>query len=215
MIYNYLQRFDAGTDDTNISPNMIYNSKYGSDPNMDSDVANSNAYYDIAQYDQQNQNQARMQAEQEAESANSIQKYNMLFQQLIDQNNKLKQQNQDIKTNAVKQNPYYKIDRGDTLSKIAAKHNITVEQLAKLNGIRDINDIKLGQHLRFSDNVSNRYNAKQKSRQQTRISNIYGKDFKKLKYTGRDKQGNDTYYDRSINKTVTGSNEPGVMFNVK
>ena len=156
-----------------------------------------------------------MQAEQEAESANSIQKYNMLFQQLIDQNNKLKQQNQDIKTNAVKQNPYYKIGRGDTLSKIAAKHNITVEQLAKLNGIRDINDIKLGQHLRFSDNVSNRYNAKQKSRQQTRISNIYGKDFKKLKYTGRDKQLNDTYYDRSINKTVTGSNEPGVMFNVK
>ncbi len=54
-------------------------------------------------------------------------------------------------------NQYYQIKRGDTLSKIAQANGITVEQLAKLNGIKDINKIKAGSILRFNDNVKNRY----------------------------------------------------------
>lgn len=54
-------------------------------------------------------------------------------------------------------NQYYQIKRGDTLSKIAQVNGITVEQLAKLNGIKDINKIKAGSILRFNDNVKNRY----------------------------------------------------------
>lgn len=54
-------------------------------------------------------------------------------------------------------NQYYQIERGDTLSKIAQANGITVEQLAKLNGIKDINKIKAGSILRFNDNVKNRY----------------------------------------------------------
>lgn len=54
---------------------------------------------------------------------------------------------------------YYQIKSGDTLSQIARAHRISVEKLAKLNGIKDINMIKSGQLLRFDNNVNNRYKS--------------------------------------------------------
>lgn len=52
---------------------------------------------------------------------------------------------------------YYQIKKGDTLSQIVHANGITVEQLAKLNGIKDINRIKAGSILRFDNSVKNRY----------------------------------------------------------
>ena len=54
---------------------------------------------------------------------------------------------------------YYQIKKGDTLSQIARAHGISVEKLAKLNDIRDINMIRSGQLLRFDNNVNNRYKS--------------------------------------------------------
>ncbi|MDF2538621.1 MAG: hypothetical protein K0S76_1642 [Herbinix sp.] len=42
---------------------------------------------------------------------------------------------------------YYYVQSGDTLSKIATKHNTTVYNLAKLNLITDVNRIEVGQQL--------------------------------------------------------------------
>ncbi|MCX8045748.1 MAG: LysM peptidoglycan-binding domain-containing protein [Anoxybacillus gonensis] len=42
----------------------------------------------------------------------------------------------------------YVVQKGDTLSEIAAKHNTTVEVLQKLNGISNPNLIRIGQKLR-------------------------------------------------------------------
>lgn len=57
------------------------------------------------------------------------------------------------------QSQYYQIKNGDTLSQIARAHGISVEKLAKLNDIRDINMIRSGQLLRFDNNVNNRYKS--------------------------------------------------------
>ena len=57
------------------------------------------------------------------------------------------------------QSQYYQIKSGDTLSQIARAHGVSVEKLAKLNGIKDINMIKSGQLLRFDNNVNNRYKS--------------------------------------------------------
>lgn len=43
---------------------------------------------------------------------------------------------------------YYKIKSGDTLSKIAARNNMTIAQLCKLNGIRQNTTIQIGRSLR-------------------------------------------------------------------
>nr|WP_235468541.1 LysM domain-containing protein [Geobacillus sp. Sah69] len=42
----------------------------------------------------------------------------------------------------------YVVQKGDTLSQIAAKHNTTVDALQKLNRIRNPNLIHVGQKLR-------------------------------------------------------------------
>lgn len=57
------------------------------------------------------------------------------------------------------QSQYYQIKNGDTLSQIARAHGVSVEKLAKLNGIKDINMIKSGQLLRFDNGVNNRYKS--------------------------------------------------------
>lgn len=57
------------------------------------------------------------------------------------------------------QSQYYQIKSGDTLSQIARAHGVSVEKLAKLNGIKNINMIKSGQLLRFDNNVNNRYKS--------------------------------------------------------
>lgn len=66
------------------------------------------------------------------------------------------------------QSQYYQIKNGDTLSQIARAHGVSVEKLAKLNGIKDINMIKSGQLLRFDNNVNNRY--KSTLRKHTKVS---------------------------------------------
>lgn len=43
---------------------------------------------------------------------------------------------------------YYKVKKGDTLSKIAVKYGTTVQKIAKLNGIKNVNKIYPGQKLR-------------------------------------------------------------------
>lgn len=53
--------------------------------------------------------------------------------------------NAKIKVNKVK---YYTVKAGDTLSKIAKEHDTTVEQLKKLNNIKDVNKIYAGSKLR-------------------------------------------------------------------
>jgi GH25 family lysozyme M1 (1,4-beta-N-acetylmuramidase) len=53
--------------------------------------------------------------------------------------------NAKIKVNNIK---YYTIKAGDTLSKIAKEHDTTVEQLKKLNNIKDVNKIYAGSKIR-------------------------------------------------------------------
>lgn len=47
-------------------------------------------------------------------------------------------------------NTYYTVQKGDTLSSIAKKHNTTVDNLAKLNNISNVNHIVVGQKLIIS-----------------------------------------------------------------
>ena len=51
--------------------------------------------------------------------------------------------------NPILQNNYYTVQRGDTLSKIALKFNVTVSYLVNLNGIRNPNLIYVGQILKI------------------------------------------------------------------
>lgn len=44
----------------------------------------------------------------------------------------------------------YKIRRGDTLSRIAKKYGMSVKDLAELNNIKDVNNIRQGQTLRYN-----------------------------------------------------------------
>lgn len=84
------------------------------------------------------------------------------------------------------QSQYYEIKNGDTLSQIARAHGISVEKLAKLNGIRDINMIKSGQLLRFDNNVNNRYKSTFRNR------NIQSNPSQIRKYTKVSTKSNDT-----------------------
>ena len=52
--------------------------------------------------------------------------------------------------NPVLQNNYYTVQRGDTLSGIARRYGVTVQYLAKLNGIRNPNLIYPGQFIKLS-----------------------------------------------------------------
>lgn len=52
---------------------------------------------------------------------------------------------------------YYAIQRGDTLGQIAAAHGMSVEDLARLNGIDNVNLIRAGQRLRFNNDLDNVY----------------------------------------------------------
>ncbi len=45
---------------------------------------------------------------------------------------------------------FYTVRRGDTLSSIAARHGMSVTELASLNGLRNRNQIRVGQRLRLS-----------------------------------------------------------------
>lgn len=84
------------------------------------------------------------------------------------------------------QSQYYQIKNGDTLSQIARAHGISVEKLAKLNDIRDINMIRSGQLLRFDNNVNNRYKST------FRKSNIQSNTAQIRKHTKVSTKGNGT-----------------------
>ena len=66
---------------------------------------------------------------------------------------------QQYKTVETKRKPkdYIVINSGNTLSQLAKEYNTTVEDLARLNGIKDINRIKAGQVLRLNNKVANKY----------------------------------------------------------
>lgn len=84
------------------------------------------------------------------------------------------------------QSQYYQIKNGDTLSQIARAHGISVEKLAKLNDIRDINMIRSGQLLRFDNNVNNRYKSTFRKR------NVQNNPGQIRKYTKASTNGNGT-----------------------
>ena len=84
------------------------------------------------------------------------------------------------------QSQYYQIKNGDTLSQIARAHGISVEKLAKLNDIRDINMIRSGQLLRFDNNVNNRYKSTFRKR------NVQSNPSQIRKYTKASTNGNGT-----------------------
>lgn len=84
------------------------------------------------------------------------------------------------------QSQYYQIKNGDTLSQIARAHGISVEKLAKLNDIRDINMIRSGQLLRFDNNVNNRYKST------FRKSNVQSNTTQIQKHTKVSTKGNGT-----------------------
>lgn len=50
---------------------------------------------------------------------------------------------------------YYTVKRGDTLSEIAYKYGTTVQEISKINGIRNVNLIYPGQELRIITNSNN------------------------------------------------------------
>ena len=54
---------------------------------------------------------------------------------------------------------YHVVKSGDTLSKIATKYNTTVDNLIKLNSIKDKNKIKVGQKIYYESNDSNSYST--------------------------------------------------------
>ena len=47
----------------------------------------------------------------------------------------------------------YTIQKGDNLTKIAKRYNTTVDNLAKLNNIKDVNTIYAGNQLRLADTI--------------------------------------------------------------
>lgn len=92
------------------------------------------------------------------ESPYDLRQQNQINQDIYNQGQTyLRQLAQQEEAEQQTQNQYYQIKRGDTLSQIAHANGITVEQLAKLNGIKDINRIKAGSILRFDNSVKNRY----------------------------------------------------------
>ncbi len=48
---------------------------------------------------------------------------------------------------------FYTIQKGDNLTKIAKRYNTTVDNLAKLNNIKDVNTIYAGNQLRLADTI--------------------------------------------------------------
>ena len=54
----------------------------------------------------------------------------------------------DSESKAASQAQYYKVRKGDTLGKIAARHGTTVSKLCKLNGIKSTKTLRIGETLR-------------------------------------------------------------------
>lgn len=54
----------------------------------------------------------------------------------------------DAQSKAASEAQYYKVRKGDTLSKIAVKHGTSVTRLCKLNGIKSTKTLRVGERLR-------------------------------------------------------------------
>ena len=65
---------------------------------------------------------------------------------------------------------YIVIDSGNTLSQLAKEYNTTVEDLARLNGIKDVNKIKAGQVLRLNNKVANKYVDPWRTKRRTNVT---------------------------------------------
>ena len=113
---------------------------FGDEPDYSGYISDQNDIYKNV-YDNQLQNQI------DNDLTQQLQNYIVQNQQPI----------QQVNNNNDSQREYIAINKGDTLSKLAARYNTTVEKLAKLNGIKDINRISAGQTLRLSKNVTNKY----------------------------------------------------------
>lgn len=68
-----------------------------------------------------------------------------------------------------KHNTGYKIQKGDTLSKIAKQYNVSINELARLNNIKDINKINAGTILKLPNQKQN--------------VSLYKKEYPKLQIT--------------------------------
>ena len=82
---------------------------------------------------------------QELVDINNIQNPNLIFpgeKLRITESNKQQ-------LNPILQSNYYTVQRGDTLSKIALKFNVTVQYLVNINGIKNPNLIYVGQILKI------------------------------------------------------------------
>lgn len=86
-------------------------------------------------------------------------------------------------------NDYYTISAGDTLSKIAAAHGMTYQELARLNGIKNANMIRAGQRLRFNDRIDNKY---ENTRSYTTQSGV-----KRMQYTRKKNTSNNIPNEKS------------------
>lgn len=66
------------------------------------------------------------------------------FDYICEEANKLNAKKREENTNI------YVVQKGDTLSEIANKYNTTVNELARINSISDVNKIYVGQQLKIS-----------------------------------------------------------------
>lgn len=118
-------------------------------------------------------------------------------------------------SSAKKQSGYIAINKGDTLSKLAQQYGTTVENLAKLNGIKDINKIKAGGILRLTNNVTNKYreNAYTNStRKPTRNTVTQSKSLNKT--ANAQQKPNTAVTNANGNKQNTSSNESSFKLKV-
>lgn len=104
-----------------------------------------------------------------------------------------------------KQSGYIAINKGDTLSKLAQQYGTTVEDLAKLNGIRDINKIKAGGILRLTNDVKNKYRDPVYTKRATRSTKTvsYRQNKSLNKPTSTQKKSNTAVVTANVNSQKT------------
>lgn len=118
-------------------------------------------------------------------------------------------------TPAKKQSGYIAINKGDTLSKLAQQYGTTVENLAKLNGIRDINKIKAGGILRLTNNVTNKYRSNTYTNNARRPARNTVTQSKSLNRTANAQQkSNAAVTNTNGNKQKTSSDESSLKLKV-
>lgn len=111
---------------------------------------------------------------------------------------------------------YYNIQRGDTLGQIAAAHGMSVQDLARLNGINNINLIRAGQRLRFNDDLNNVYRdvvparRARTVRRSTASNNVISSNPKRVQQQVKEVRKNNerTYNDKQLPEVVVTYKRP-------